>query len=120
MQRARFVAAAAFGIALAGCSTGIPDLNEKPTKYYQETVTLKGRISRMQQLQGEVLMELADAHEHRVLVRAPAPVDVQVDDWVKVKGIFVPEARVGDRIVYDLLQAEDVSHTTAPWFRNLF
>ena len=112
-----FVALAA---ALAGCALAIPDINAKPTKYYQETVSVKGRVSRVQQLPGEVLFELADAHEHRLLVRAAAPLEVEPDDWVEVKGLFVPEARVGGRIVYDLLEANDVSKARAPWLRNLF
>src|SRR6185436_4343968 len=100
-------------LALAvGCfNPDIPELNAKPTKYYQESVTFKGRISRIQVLEGETLLELADAHEHRIFVRVAGTVDLHPDDWVKVKGILVPESRVGGKIVYDVLQAEDVSET---------
>src|SRR4030095_13362995 len=99
----------------AGCfNPNIPDLNARPTKYYQETVTFKGRISRIQPLEGETLLELADAQEHRIFVRVAGSVDLHPDDWVKVKGILVPESRVGGRIVYDVVQAEDVSQTGAP------
>jgi hypothetical protein len=106
----------------AGCfNPNIPDLNARPTKYYQETVTFKGRISRIQALDGETLLELADAQEHRIFVRIAGSVDdLHPDDWVKVTGILVPESRVGGRIVYDVVQAEDVSQTGAPWLRNLF
>jgi len=120
MQRARIVALVAFGVAVAGCGVTIPELAARPTTHYQESVSLRGRVSRLQELPGEVLLEVTDAHEHRVLVRAAAPVDVQRDDWVKVTGVFVPEARVGGRIVYDLVQAESVTRTGAPWLRNLF
>ena len=106
---------------LGGCAVGISDLNARPTKHYQETVTFKGRVSRMQDLPGEVLLEIADSQEHRILVRAAAPLDdVHADDWVKVSGVLVPEARVGGKIVYDVVQAESVTPTGAPWLRNLF
>jgi len=117
MQRAIVIA---LGLALVACTTTIPDVNTRPTKYYQETVRLTGRIARMQELSGEVLFELADAREHRVIVRAPAPVDAQPDQWVKVRGVFVPESRVGGRIVYDILLADSVTRVRAPWLRNLF
>jgi len=107
-------------VAAAGCSASIPQLNARPTKYYEQSVTFRGRVSRMQELEGEVLLEVADAQEHRILVRVPAPVDVARDDWVKVKGILVPEGKVGGKVVYDLVQAESVTRTRAPWFRNLF
>jgi hypothetical protein len=54
-----------------------------------------------------------------VLVRAAHPVDARVGDWVKVTGVLVPEARVGDTVLYDVLTAEDISHTGSPWFPDL-
>ena len=117
---AAFVALAA---ALAGCSllpVGIAELNARPTKHYEQPVSFKARVSRIQVLPGETLLEVADAREHRIFVRVAGTVDLHPDDWVKVKGILVPESRVGGKIVYDVLQAEDVSETGAPWFRNLF
>jgi hypothetical protein len=106
--------------ALGGCNPGIPQLNARPTKYYQETVTFRGRVSRVQELDGETLLELADSREHRVFVRVAGKPDVHPDDWVKVTGILVPESRVGGRIVYDVVQAEDVSSARAPFLRDLF
>jgi len=117
MQRVFVIALA---LLVAACATTIPDLNTRPTKYYQETVRVTGRITRMQDLPGEVLFELADAREHRLLVRAPSPVEAQPDEWVKVRGIFVPETRVGGRIVYDTVLADSVRRVRAPWLRNLF
>lgn len=111
---------AALALALGACNPGIPQLNARPTKYYQETVTFKGRVSRLQALPGETLLELADAREHRIFVRVPGSVDFRPDDWVKVSGILVPESRVGGRIVYDVVMAEDVSATRAPLLRDLF
>ena len=104
----------------AACSPGIAQLNARPTKHYQETVSFKGRVSRMQELPGEVLLEVADAYEHRIFVRAVAPVEVAVDDWVEVSGILVPESRVGGRVIYDLLMADSVTKTRAPILRDLF
>lgn len=106
---------------LVACWIGIPDLNTHPSKYYQESVSFTARVSRMQRLAGdETLFELADAHEHRILAHITTPTDVQTDDWVKVTGVLVPEARIGDRIVYDVVEAESVEGTSAPWLRNLF
>ena len=117
MQRAIVVA---LGLFLVACATTIPDVNTRPAKYYQETVRLTGRIARLQDLPGEVLLEIVDAREHRLLVRAPSPVEARPDEWVKVSGIFVPETRVGGRIVYDIVLADSVTRVRAPWLRNLF
>ena len=130
MLARRAAAITILATALAACGTkilpdnifpvGIPELNTHPTKYYQQSITFTARVSRMQTLEGEVLLEVADAHEHRILVRAKEASDVHTDDWVKVSGILVPEARVGGRILYDVVDAESVSTTSAPWLRNLF
>jgi uncharacterized membrane protein YcgQ (UPF0703/DUF1980 family) len=119
-MRTGLLAGAALALVLGGCNPGIVDLNARPTRYYQETVTFRGRVSRVQALDGETLLEVADAREHRVFVRVAGKTDVRPDDWVKVTGILVAETRVGGRIVYDVVQAEDVSSARAPWFRNLF
>lgn len=107
-------------VFLGACAPGIPALNRQPTKYYQESITFSGRISRMQELPGEVLLEVADAQEHRILVRATPPLEVTADSWVKVHGVLVPELRVGGRIVYDAVQAESVTTTSPPWLRDLY
>jgi uncharacterized membrane protein YcgQ (UPF0703/DUF1980 family) len=115
MVAARVLLVAFVAAVLAGCAPAIPELNQRPTKYYQQAVSFRGRVSRMQRLDGETLLEVADPHEHRILVRVPTPVDVGVDDWVKVKGVLVPEARVGGRVVYDVVMAESVDKARAPW-----
>ena len=120
MRRGRLLALAALGVALAGCTVGIAELNGQPTKHYQESVSFRARVSRMQTLGGETLLELADAQEHRIFVRIDGTPDVEPDDWVKVTGTLVPEARVGGKIVYDIVQVESITKTGAPWFRNLF
>ncbi len=106
--------------ALGGCSIGITDLNARPTKYYQQSVSFRARLSRLQAFPDETLLEVADAQEHRIFVRTTGSVDVVPGDWVKVTGTLVPEARVGGKIVYDVVQAESVSGSSAPWLRNLF
>jgi hypothetical protein len=120
MRMRRLVAGVALAIGVAGCAVGISELNTHPTKHYEDAVSFKARVSRVQALPGETLLELADAQEHRIFVRVDGTVDVHPDDWVKVKGTLVPEARVGGKIVYDCVQAESVEETGAPWFRNLF
>ena len=107
-------------VAIAGCSVGIADLNARPTKHYEQAVKFKARVSRIQQLPGETLLEVADAQEHRIFVRVEGPVDLRPDDWVEVKGTLVPEARVGGKLVYDVVRAESVESARAPWLRDLF
>jgi hypothetical protein len=67
----------------------------------------------------DTLLEIADARDNRLLVRVSRPVDAAVGEWVEVTGVLVPEARVGDTVLYDVLTAEDVSRTRGPWFPNI-
>jgi starvation-inducible outer membrane lipoprotein len=123
MSIRRCAALLALAMALGGCSllpVGIAELNARPNKHYEQTVSFKARVSRIQALPGETLLEVADAQEHRIFVRAEGTLDVHPDDWVQVKGTLVPEATVGGKIVYDVVRAESVESARAPWFRNLF
>jgi hypothetical protein len=90
-------------------------LNLRPEKYYQDTVKVKARVARIQRLDGETLLELEDQRHHRLLARVNGPFEVGVDDWVKAKGVFVHDIRVGDTILYDVLAVEDISTTGSPW-----
>ena len=119
MRRPSFLVLA-LTVVVTGCGAGIVDLNGKPTKYYQQSVSFRARVSRVQPLGGETLLEVADAQEHRIFVRAEGAPEVSPDDWVKVTGTLVPEARVGGRIVYDIVMAESVTPARAPFLRNLF
>src|SRR5947208_9793062 len=65
---------AALAVALAGCGPSISGINARPDKYYQHKVTFTGRIRRMQFLAHETLLELADTHGGRIVVRSPEPV----------------------------------------------
>jgi len=106
------------GVALAGCSTGVRDLNLRPSKYYQEKLKLKGRITRAQSVGADTLIEIADQRGNRLLVRSARPVPAAVGDWVRVVGVLVPETRVGDTTLYDVLSADEVSRTRGPWLPN--
>jgi hypothetical protein len=106
-------------LLVVGCGATISTINLRPDKYYQEKVTVSGRITRMQAVDGGALLELADAREHRLLVKSSAAVTQAIGDWVKATGVLVPEARVGNQVLYDVLVADDVSGTGAPWFPNL-
>lgn len=120
MHMRRFLALVTAVVVLGGCAVGIPELNQRPTKYYEQSVSFRARVSRVQVLPGETLIELADAHEHRIFARVEGTVDVHPDDWVKVTGILVPETRIGGKIVYDVVRADSVTPASPPWFRNLF
>jgi hypothetical protein len=105
--------------ALTGCTTSIRDLNLRPEKHYQQKLSVEGRVMRLQRVDGETLLEIADQRESRILVRVSRPVDVSVGDWVKVVGVLVPDARVGDTALYDVLVAEEVSRTRGPWLPRI-
>lgn len=106
-------------VALVGCSPTIRELNLRPERHYQGKLSLSGRIMRMQAVGDETLLEIADVRENRLLVRSSRPVDATVGEWVKVTGVLVPEARVGDTTVYDVLTAEEISRTRGPWLPDL-
>jgi uncharacterized membrane protein YcgQ (UPF0703/DUF1980 family) len=104
---------------LAGCSPTISDVNARPEKFYQKKVSFTGRITRTQTFPDESLLEIADSRGGRILVRTRGRVDATVGDWVEVDGILVPETRVQDVVVYDVVVAEEVERTRAPRLRNL-
>jgi|SRR5687767_3302679 uncharacterized membrane protein YcgQ (UPF0703/DUF1980 family) len=107
-------------VVLAGCAPKVTTLVANPKKYYEQQVKIVGRVSRLHAFPTEVLLEVADAREHRILVRVPAEDAPDVDDWIEVRGVFVAELRVGDRVVYDAIAAEEVDGHRAPWLPNLF
>jgi hypothetical protein len=113
------VAALLVATALTACATTVRDLNLRPDRHYQQKVTVTARVTRMQTVGDETLLEIADVRDSRVLVRAPGRVDVSVGDWVKVTGVFVPDARLADTNIYDVITAEEISRTRAPWLPEL-
>ena len=124
-MRRQWLLVLALSLAVSGCgasifSPGISELNSKPNKFYQQSVSFKARISRIQSLEGETLLEVADAQEHRIFVRAPGSIEAGVDEWVKIEGTLVPEARVGGKLVYAIVMADSVTPARAPLLRNLF
>ncbi len=104
---------------LAGCATSIRDLNLRPDRHYQQKLSITGRVLRLERVGGDTLLEIADQRENRLLVRSARPVDVGIGEWVKVTGVLVPESRVADTTVYDVLTAEDVSRTRGPWLPEI-
>jgi|SRR5262245_15975480 hypothetical protein len=113
------VAALCSAVAVAACSPKIHDLNLRPDKFYQQKLSVVGRVMRLQVVGGDTLLEIADQRDSRLLVRVARPVGVSVGDWVKVTGVLVPDARVGDTALYDVLIAEDVSATRGPWLPEI-
>src|SRR5262249_4280785 len=99
---------------LGGCGVTIARLTERPDKYYQHTVTFTGQITRTQQVGRESLLEVTDADGRRILVRAGEPPEAGTGVWVKVRGLLVPEARVGDRVLYDVVVADRIGRARRP------
>jgi len=102
-----------------GCGLSISEINAHPTKLYQQKVRFTGQLARRQDVGGRVLLEVADTNGSRILVRVASPVEAAVDDWIVVEGLLVPEIRVDDRVLYDVVEAEHVTRTRAPRLRNL-
>jgi hypothetical protein len=113
------VASVMVAATLSACSVSIGELNLRPEQHYEEKVSIKGRIARREAVGSETLLEIADERECRILVRVNGPVTEELDTWVKVSGVLVPEMRVGSQVLYDVVAADDVSSTGAPWFPNL-
>ena len=119
MRRVSVLVIGGLWLALAGCGMTVADINARPDRYYQHKVDFTARLTRRQDLPNETLLEVADAHGARILVRAPAGVEALTGQWVRVRGILVPEARVGDSVLYDVVAADDVTRTRAPRFPDL-
>jgi hypothetical protein len=103
----------------AACGPSISSINARPDKYYEHKLSLVARVVRTQFLPHETLLEVADARGARIIVRSAEPVDAEVGDWVRIEGVLVPEVKVEDAVLYDVVSAERVSRTRAPRFRNI-
>lgn len=102
-------------VAAAACNPSVGQLNLRPEKYYQDTVKVKARVARIQRLDGDTLLELEDQRHHRLLARVTGDFEVAVDHWVKAKGVFVHDLRVGGTVFYDVLAVDSISTTGSPW-----
>jgi hypothetical protein len=109
----------ACALLAAGCGVSISEVNGRPEKYYQKKVSLTGRVARTQSFPAEALLEVVDTRGGRILVHSRKPIEVAIGDWVEVEGVLVPETRVADVVLYDVLVAEDIEETRAPRLRNL-
>ena len=109
----------ALAVGVGGCAPTISGINARPDKFYQHKVKFTGRIARTQILPGETLLEVADRRGARIFVHSTAPVDAGTDDWVKVTGLLVPETRVGDAVLYDIVLADGIVRTRAPRLMGL-
>lgn len=107
-------------VLLVACAETIPEINERPARFYEKSVRFIGRVARMQETDGEALIEVADANERRILVRSVDHPELATGDWIKVRGVLVPEARIGGTTVYDVVVADSISPVRAPMLRNLF
>ena len=107
-------------VAVPACRPSISGINARPEQFYQNKLKLRGRIVRTQELPGATLIEVVDENGSRLLVSTTKPLDAKVGEWVKIVGVLVPETKVGDTPLYDVLQAEQVEHTSPPWFQDIF
>ena len=119
MRLCALLVASVTALALAGCAPSISSINARPDKYYEHKVKFTGRITRTQFLPHETLLEVTDERGGRILVRSADPIEATTGDWVRVDGILVPEARVADVVLYDVVTAEHVERTHAPRFVDL-
>jgi len=115
----RLVLVLCLTVAIGACGPKLIELTERPQQFYEQQVKIVGRVSRAQAFGDEVLIELADSDERRILARVAAKDAPPLEQWVQVRGVFVAELRVGDRVVYDAIAVERVKKHRAPWFPNL-
>jgi len=102
-----------FTVALGGCGIGIVDLNARPPKLLPAERLVQARVSRLQALPDETLIEVADAQEP-VSSCAPRARSTWRRASGQVEGTLVPEARIGGKIVYDVVQAESSARRARP------
>jgi hypothetical protein len=119
MRGGRLLLVSVLGLGVAACGLTVSTINARPDKYYQHKVVFVGEIVRRQDLPGETLLEVSDVRGGRILVRSADPVEAESGGWVKVRGLLVPEAKVGGTLLYDVVLAERVAPTRAPRLRNL-
>jgi hypothetical protein len=114
----RLLLAGLVATIIVGCAPSIATINANPQKYYEEQVTVRGRVSRRQIVDDQALLELANSQERRILVLLPAAEAPKVGDWVKVKGALTADRSVGGVVVYDVVVAERARHVGGPvWWR---
>jgi hypothetical protein len=111
--------AIALAAALSACGATISGINARPDKYYDHKTHFTGRVERLQFLAHETLLEVADSRGGRIIVRSEEPVDAELGDWVEVTGVLVPESKVEDVVVYDVVAAEKIRRARAPRFPDL-
>jgi hypothetical protein len=114
MRLVALLLAGALCATTAGCGATIAKINARPERYYQKKIDFDGRLARRQDLPGETLLEVMDRRGARILVRADAGLDATAGDWVRVRGILVPEARVGETTLYDVVAADSITKRRAP------
>jgi len=54
-----------------------------------------------------------------MIVRSADPVEAEVGEWAEVTGVLVPEMRIEDVVVYDVIAAEKIRRTRPPRFLDL-
>lgn len=101
-------------LALLGCGQTISGINARPDRHYQKQVRFMGQVGRIERFPTETLMEVVGRRGGRILVKSEEALEVESGDWVSVSGLLVPETRVGDAVVYDVVLAERVTRRGPP------
>jgi hypothetical protein len=114
MRAAALCLALAGSLALAACGQTISQINARPERHYQKQVRFIGQVSRLERLPGETLVELVGQRGGRILVKTTEPAEVESGDWVSISGLLVPETRVGDQVLYDVVVADRLSRRGPP------
>jgi len=114
----RLVLAGFVASLVLGCGPNVGSINANPRKYYEEQVSVRGRVSRRQIVDDQALLELADAHERRILALVPATDAPDIGDRVKVKGVLVADRSLGGVVVYDVIVTDRAPRPRAKaWWR---
>jgi hypothetical protein len=98
------------------------ELNSKPNKFYQQSVLLQKPGSRASsRSRAKRCSRWPTPRSTGIFVRAPGSIEAgRSTSGSKIEGTLVPEARVGGKLVYDIVMADSVTSARAPLLRNLF
>jgi hypothetical protein len=105
------------GATGAGCRPGIATVNATPERYYAHELRLYGRVGEVTPPatpDSPTVFQLVAESGERMIVVTAAPFTLEPGDWVRARGQFNGEVRVGERVLYDALVATSIRRARAP------